>query len=327
MLKRTIVFAGKILFIYNFQLTFGYSKIFSILAFLVLLTLVYSKVQAQDLEPRAYANIPIGLNFLLLGYSYSQGGISTDPASPLEDAELVVHTLISAYVHAFELEGMSSKISIVAPYACASGSAQAFGQLRERDICGLADPRFKLTVNFYGAPALSLKKFASYRQDVIVGASFQVSPPAGQYDSSKLLNIGTNRWSFEPEIGVSKAIGPLTAELAAGVTFYTENSDYFNGQTLEIDPIYSIQGHLLYNFKSGIWCALDGTYYWGGRTTIDGVQGDTLQENTRVGLTLATPINRYNSIKLNASSGVAARTGSNFDTVGIFWQKRWGGGL
>jgi hypothetical protein len=72
---------------------------------------------------------------------------------------------------------------------------------------------------------------------------------------------------------------------------------------------------------------LDATYYTGGRTTVDGVKGDTLQENTRLGLTVALPVNRYNSIKLYASTGVFARTGSNFNTGGIVWQFRWGGGL
>ena len=116
-------------------------------------------------------------------------------------------------------------------------------------------------------------------------------------------------------------------ELAAAVTFFTNNNDYLNGQILEQAPIYSTQGHLIYGFKSGIWLSLDGTYYSGGRTTIDGKEGDTLQENTRVGATLAIPVNRNHSIKLNASTGVSTRTGSDFDTIGVFWQYRWGGGL
>ena len=161
----------------------------------------------------------------------------------------------------------------------------------------------------------------------VVSASLQVSAPLGQYDSSKLLNIGTNRWSIKPEVGVSKALGPLTLELDAGVTFYTNNDDFLSGMTLEQDPIYAVQVHLIYNFGAGVWGALDATDYTGGRTTVDGVKGDNLQENTRLGLTVALPVNRYNSIKLYASTGVFAHTGSNFNTGGIVWQFRWGGGL
>jgi hypothetical protein len=60
---------------------------------------------------------------------------------------------------------------------------------------------------------------------------------------------------------------------------------------------------------------------------VDGVEGDDLQRNARVGATLALPVNRNNSVKLYASTGVSARTGTDFDSVGAAWQYRWGGGL
>ena len=76
-------------------------------------------------------------------------------------------------------------------------------------MAGLLDPRFRVSVNLIGAPALSVKDFANYRQDLIVGVSLQVSAPVGQYDNSKLLNLGNNRWSFRPELGISKACRPV----------------------------------------------------------------------------------------------------------------------
>ena len=160
-----------------------------------------------------------------------------------------------------------------------------------------------------------------------MGASLQVSVPAGQYDSSKLVNIGTNRWSFKPEIGASKALGPWTLELKAGVTLFTTNTDFFNGNRRSQDPLYSLQWHAIYSFSSGIWASVDATYFAGGRTTLnDSLQND-LQQNWRIGGTLAFPVNARNSIKLYASSGVSARTGNSFDLIGIAWQYRWGGGL
>lgn len=285
------------------------------------------EARGQDLEPRTYSNIPVGLNFLIAGYGYSVGGVVTDPSFPLEDGDVQIHSTVLAYARAVDVWGTSGKFDVVLPFAWVSGTATFRGQPREREVSGLADPRFRFSVNLYGAPALSLQEFADYKQDLIIGASLQVSAPLGQYDSSKLLNIGTNRWSIKPELGVSKALGPLTLELDAGVTFYTHNDDFLNGMTLEQDPIYAVQGHLIYNFGAGVWGALDATYYTGGRTTVDGVKGDNVQENTRLGFTVALPVNRHNSIKLYASTGVFARTGSNFNTGGIVWQFRWGGGL
>ena len=247
------------------------------------------EARGQDLEPRTYSNIPVGLNFLIAGYGYSVGGVVTDPSFPLEDGDVQIHSTVLAYARAVDVWGTSGKFDVVLPFAWVSGTATFRGQPREREVSGLADPRFRFSVNLYGAPALSLQEFADYKQDLIIGASLQVSAPLGQYDSSKLLNIGTNRWSIKPELGVSKALGPLTLELDAGVTFYTNNDDFLNGMTLEQDPIYAVQGHLIYNFGAGVWGALDATYYTGGRTTVDGVKGNTLQENTRLGLTVALP--------------------------------------
>jgi hypothetical protein len=104
-------------------------------------------------------------------------------------------------------------------------------------VAGLADPRLRLSVNFYGAPALSTQEFASYRQDVIVGASLQVTAPVGQYGSARLVNIGTNRWPFKPEFGISKAVGPVTLELTAAATYFTDNDNFFGGSALAVDPI------------------------------------------------------------------------------------------
>ena len=151
--------------------------------------------------------------------------------------------------------------------------------------------------------------------------------PLGQYDSDKLVNLGTNRWSVKPEIGISKVWGPLTLEAAAGVTFYTTNDDFFGGKRREQEPLYSIQGHLIYNSGAGVWGGVNGTYYTGGRTTTDGVQDDNFQGNTRLGLTFSLPVNRHNSIKFYASTGVSTRTGSDFDAAGIAWQYRWSVGF
>jgi hypothetical protein len=286
-----------------------------------------SGAHGQELEPRSYGNTPTGLNFVILGYGYAQGDVATDPAVPLTNADLEVHTTFLAYARSLDIWGLSGKFDVVLPYAWVSGTAEFMGQPREREVSGFGDPKLRFSLNFYGAPALSLTEFADYKQNLIVGASLQVSVPLGQYDSAKLVNIGTNRWSVKPELGISKAWGPWTLELAAGVTFYTDNDDFLGGSTREQDPLYSVQGHVLYGFQSGIWVALDGTYYTGGRTTVDGVRGNDLQENSRVGATVALPVNRHNSVKLYASTGVSARTGSNFDIVGIAWQFRWGGGL
>jgi hypothetical protein len=294
---------------------------------MIALLFVAAQAHAGEIEPRAYVNTPVGINFLLAGYAYSDGGLSTADASPIKDAQLKIHTEILAYARTLDVWGKSGKFDVIVPYSELSGTAMVAGQQRQRSVRGLNDPLFRFSVNFYGAPALSLQEFTSYQQDVIIGASVQVSAPLGQYDKDKLVNLGTNRWSIKPDIGISKAWGAFTLELSTGVRFFSKNDEFFGGQTLEQDPILSTQAHATYNLSRGVWAALSWTYDYGGRTTTDGVRNDDLYNNLRVGATLALPVNRNNSIKLFASTSVYTTAGSAFDLVGIFWQYRWGGGL
>jgi len=57
---------------------------------------------AQELEPRAYSNLPTGLNFLAIGYAYSKGGLATDPSLPVDDAHFKINTGLLAYVHSID---------------------------------------------------------------------------------------------------------------------------------------------------------------------------------------------------------------------------------
>jgi hypothetical protein len=284
-------------------------------------------VRAQSIEPRSYSNAPVGVNFLVGGYAYTRGGLAFDSAVPITDPNLVTSNAVVGYARALDVWGKSGKFDVIAPYTWLSGSAEYQGNPVQREVNGLGDPLVRLSINFFGAPALALPEYTSYEQDVIVGASFQVSVPAGQYDDSKLINIGAHRWYFKPEIGISKALGQWTLEGTAAVTVFTTNNDFFNGNRRSQDPLYSLQAHVIYNFPRGTWGSLDGTYFAGGRTTLNGTLNSDLQQNWRVGTTLAFPVDVRNSIKLYASTGLFARTGNSYDLVGIAWQYRWGGGI
>jgi hypothetical protein len=286
-----------------------------------------SPAYCQDLEPRAYTNIPVGLNFVVAGYAYSAGGVLFDPAVPLDNANIKIHGTVFAYARSIKIGRMSGKIDMIVPYAWLSGTAEFQGDPVSREVSGFGDSRIRMSVNFIGAPALPLSGFKDYKQDLVVGASLQVFMPTSQYDPDRLVNIGTNRFTFKPELGISKTLGQMQFELTAGAAFYTVNNDFYQGKTRSQDPIGSIQGHVNYNFKKGIWAAIDGTYYWGGSTTVDGVKGNDLQKNTRLGCTLSIPLTLHNSLKLYFSTGVSTRTGSDFTLGGAIWQYRWGGGI
>jgi hypothetical protein len=287
----------------------------------------FSSVNAQVLEPRSYSNIPVGMNFLLTAYGYNYGGVLFDPSIPLENANIKIHASALAYARTVKMGKKLGKFDMIVPYAWLSGTAEFNGEPVSRVVSGLGDPSVRVSVNLLGAPALSLAEFKDYRQNFILGASFQVFMPLGQYDPDRIVNIGTNRFAFKPELGISKTVGPLFVDLAAAVSFYTVNNNFYQGKTRSQAPIGSVQGHVIYSFTKGMWAAIDGTYYWGGSTTLEGVKGNDLQKNTRLGFTFVLPLNIHNSLKFNYSTGVSTRTGSDFDTFALAWQYRWGGGL
>ena len=293
----------------------------------VALVFVTAHADAGEIEPRSFGNTPVGVNFLIVGYVHSEGGLATADASPIKDAELRMESGILAYARSLDVWGKPAKFDVILPFSDLSGTAMVAGAPKDRNISGLNDPRFRFSTIIWGAPVLSVQEFAGWQQDLLIGASVQVSAPLGQYDRNKLVNLGNNRWSVKPDIGISKAWGPVTLELSTGMVFFTENDDYFGGKKLEQDPVSTTQLHAMYDFGRGIWLAVSGTYDYGGLTTVNGVQSDDRQSNSRVGVTFAMPVNRNNSIKLYASTGTSTRTGSNFDMVGVAWQYRWGNGL
>lgn len=297
-----------------------------LLAFCALLGVI-AVADAQDIEPRAYSNAPIGVNFLVAGYAYTQGALSFDPALSLTDADLRTNNAVIGYARVLNLGGKSGIFDVTLPYTFLSGEAIYEGEPVERQVDGMSNPAFRLSWNFYGAPAMGLREFSTWQQDLVIGASLRVSAPWSQYDSSRLVNIGTNRWSFKPELGISKTLGQWTVEGQLAATIYTDNDDFFGGNRREQDPIYSAQAHTIYGFKSGKWASFDLTWFGGGRTTFNGVDKQDLQQNWRLGATFAVPVNRKNSVKFYASSGVSDRTGNSYDLIGIVWQYRWGGGL
>jgi hypothetical protein len=291
----------------------------------VALAVLASPVSAQDLEPRLYTNLPVGMNFFAAGYGHSAGGVLFDPSVALENAEIEVDGPIVGYGRSLRLGVLSGKFDSGIGHVCLDGSADYQGERVTRDVCGLTDARARLTVNFVGAPALRRQEFAAFRQNWVFGGSVQLGLPVGDYDSARLANIGTNRVSAKLELGLSKTFPRWLLEVSTSETVYDDNTDFFGGQLREQESIRSVQAHAVYRFARGAWLALDATNYRGGETRVGGVPNPDFQSNARVGLTASVPVNAAQSVKLYASTGMSTRTGTDFDTAGVLWQYAWGG--
>ena len=99
---------------------------------LVLMSPVFS-AHTQDLEPRAYTNTPVGMNFLLVGYQYSQGGLLFDPAVPITDADANVNMGLLGYVHTLAIADKSAKVGVLLPFAGLDANGYVEGVFRTRE--------------------------------------------------------------------------------------------------------------------------------------------------------------------------------------------------
>jgi hypothetical protein len=281
---------------------------------------------AQELEPRGLTNVPVGVNFVLAGYAYTDGDILLDPAVPIDNLNAKLSTVVGAYVRAIDFFGMSGKVDVIVPFAGGDWTGALSGRDSSASRTGFGDPRARLSVNFAGAPAMRKSGFRDYRPRSILGASLQVIPPLGQYDPSKLINLGSNRWTFRPQVGTSYWTGSWILESYVSGWFFTKNADFWGGNVLEQYPLGAIKVHVIHTMpRRRIWAALDAGYAIGGRTKVNGVKKDTRISTFRFGANVALPLKGGHTIKITGTTGVRHERGPEFTGVAVTWQYLWGG--
>jgi len=283
---------------------------------------------AQDLSPRAYLITPVRSNAVTLTYSFYDGGLNFGGTIPITGATGRYSVPVLTYYHSFNFFGRSANINLSLPYGVGTFQGDVLGRGRSIYRSGLLDFSARLSVNLKGGPAMAPKEFAKWHQKVLLGASLRVIAPTGQYDGTKLINWGINRWAFKPEFGYSQRWGKWILDGYAGVWFYTTNDASFNKplptpQTEE--PIGSFEGHLSYDFKKQrMWTSLDGNFWFGGVTTLNGIRNpSTRQTASRIGATFAYPITKHQSLKASYSDGTYVRFGGDYQNVSVAWQYSW----
>ena len=220
---------------------------------LLLVTSFWSVVvSANDVEPRLYSNIPTGINFLSIGYARSHGEVSFDSSVPVADVEGEIDSVVMSYSRGLNIAGKSALLTLAVPYADVALEGLYLGQPASGQRQGMGDPRIRLAVNFYGAPAMTRAEFRSYEQQTIIGASVSVGIPVGRYVENRVINVGTNRWSVEAQLGVSHKVRRWTFETGLGIAWFSDNDDVLETNTLEQDPIGLFRGTVLYSLKPGL---------------------------------------------------------------------------
>jgi len=282
---------------------------------------------AQDLAPRAYVITPLHANAVTLTWSFYKGGFDFNGAVPITGATGTYNVPVLSYYHALSFFGRSANVTVVLPYGVGTFTGDVLGQNRSVYRSGLLDLTVRFSANLKGGPAMLPQQFVKWKQKTIIGASLKIVAPTGQYDPTKIVNWGINRWAFKPEVGYSRRWRHWLLDGYGGVWFYTTNPTYYSIPTPEPqtqDPIGSFEGHLSYDFKARAWASLDGNFWWGGVTALNGIRNlATKQTGSRIGGTVSLPITKHQSIKVAYSDGTYIRFGGNYQNVQVAWQYSW----
>jgi hypothetical protein len=285
----------------------------------------------QDLSPRAYLITAVNSNAVTLTWSFYDGGLNFNGTIPVTGATGTYSVPIFTIYHSFNFFGHSANFNASLPYGVGTFQGKVLGTDRQLYRSGLLDFSARLSVNLKGGPAMSPREFAKWHQKMLLGASLRIIAPTGQYDPTKLINWGINRWAFKPEFGYSERWGRWILDGYAGVWFYTTNSAFYSIPTPQPQteaPIGSFEGHLSYDFPRSprLWASLDGNFWFGGITALNGIRNlQTKQTASRIGGTVAFPISKHQSLKASYSNGTYIRFGGDYQNVSVAWQYSWVG--
>ena len=297
------------------------------IALLGCLAAMATQLAAQDLAPRAYVITPVHSNAITVTWSFYQGGVNFNGTVPIANATGTYYVPIISCYHSFSFFGRSSNITASLPYGVGNFKGDVSGQSQSIYRSGMLDSIFRFSVNLIGGPAMEPKEMVKWKQKRLLGVSLKVVAPTGQYSGARLVNWGSNRWAFKPELGYSERWGHWVLDGSAGVWFYTLNPSSFAGSVSKPqseDPVGSFEGHLSYDVKPRLWLSLDGNFWFGGITSLSGVQNlQTKQTGSRVGATASFPIGKHQSIKVSYSDGTYIRFGGNYQSVSAAWQYSW----
>jgi Putative MetA-pathway of phenol degradation len=303
-------------------LTSSRSKL-SLLIPLFLSAAIAGTAAGQEMEPRAYSPAPRGTQFVLLSYGHQSGDVLLDASLPLKDVNIKLNAASVGYGRTFSLAGRQANVTVLFPYLWGTAQGTVFEDQIKVRRSGGGDLRVRFSTLFKGGEALGPREFAQRKPGTIIGASVSIVVPTGQYDPARLVNLGSNRWAFKPEVGISKPIGRWTFEVMGGAWLFSANNSFLGTSRREQKSMTSIQGGVIYTLRPRMWLSGNTTFYSGGSTVINGSENNDRQKNARVGATFSYPLNQHQSVKIAWAKGVTTRIGGHLNTVLVSWQYAW----
>jgi len=295
--------------------------------YIALVTLFFQQVTvySQDLEPRFLSSVPLKMNFCVAAYAYSSGNILLDNSIPIENLQARINSLLLGYARSMKIFNKLAKFDLVVPYSFGyfQGAINSIDSSTSRN--GFGDPLVRLSFILVGEDPLDMEGFLKRGvKKFKLGVTTRLRLPLGQYDSTKLINLGANRWALKLGVAASYKIqknfileGQLTSWL------FSANNSFYGDNTVQQKPLFNTQVHTTYIFKPGIWVSVSLGNSSFGETVVNGEEKDNIQNATRFGGTFAYRLNKSSTLKMSYINGLSTRYGANFSTYSIAYQFMW----
>jgi hypothetical protein len=253
---------------------------------------------SAQVPPRFYWKTLSGANAVpLIANSLSGNTNPFDPSHLVTPGANVDAALaLFGYARTFTLANRAALFAVIEPMGRLSGQVTAGSATVNQTARGFGDPTLELDVNLIGRPAQkNLVDALRYEPGFSLDLIADLAVPIGEYDNTRSLNLGQNRWYGRIGAPIVWQLGPwvagrrTTLELLPAVWLFGTNTDYV-GKTLKTDPMFQVDAHLTRDLTEHFWGSLDGSWYTGGKATINGVPGEKLN-NLGIGITLGYHIN------------------------------------
>ena len=280
--------------------------------------------RAQFTDPRIYVNAPINSNELELVYAHAHSNTSLDTSLIIAGAQLQLNDGTIDYSRYLSIAHRLGWLEATVPIANLAGSINDTSI--HADTTGTGDSSYQAAILLRGGPALTPAQFANFKPVTALGLSLTLIAPTGQYDSSKLLNLGSNLWSFKPEFACSIPFGPeqkWQLDAYANASFYTSNAAYHGTQTLGQRPLPGLEAHLSYTFAPKLWASFDTRYSFGGTTSLNGVDQNNAQQNFILGAEVWFTPTAQSSLVLEFAAPVVHINGPTYTGFGLKYVYTW----
>lgn len=254
--------------------------------------------RALDIEPGTYTAQAPGTNALGLFYVHSERDARYAKGSKLPGSPSLTGDSVQAkYLHYLR----AGELDVAPGFILACGRSQAGGSLAALgEARGCADPIVGGIVWLDNRP--DEKRY--------LGLTPYLSVPVGQYDRSRALNLGENRWKGGINGGLGLPLGGRALlELVGDLQWFAANDRYLGARRLEQAPLANIQLHLRYPLGPATRLTASYLHDWGGETSINGIAQHDSKHQGRFRLGLGHFLNSRELLQLDVGADTRVENG------------------